>query len=74
MPDKQKITLKEKETKLIEKIKKAKKDLSRLQGKRHSEIGKLACQHGLDTYDDTILNQSFARLSKELKELADGNP
>jgi len=71
MPDKQKITLKEKEKKLIEKIKKAKEDLFRLQDKRRSEIGRLACQHGLDTYDDTILNQSFARLSKEL---ADGNP
>ncbi len=57
---------KEKESKLIEKIQKAKKDLSRLQDKRRSEIGKLACKYGLDIYDDRILDKSFFKLSEEL--------
>ena len=70
MADKQKMSLKEKESKLIEKIEKAKKDLSRLQDKRRNEIGRLACKHGLDAFDDKLLDQSFAKLSKEL---ASGN-
>ena len=63
--------LKEKENKLIEKIEKAKKDLIRLQDKRRHEIGKLACKHGLDAFDDNVLDQSFAKLSAELTR---GNP
>jgi len=71
MPENKKITSQEKERKLIQKIEKTKKELLHLQEKRRSEIGKLACKHGLDNYDDTVLNTSFAKLSKTL---AHGNP
>ena len=66
MSDKTKISLKEKTDKLIEKIEKAKKNLLALQEKRLLEIGKLACKHGLDAYEDTLLDHHFAKLSKEM--------
>jgi len=66
MSEKQKISLKEKAAKLIEKIEKANKELLILQEKRLLEIGKLACKHGLDAHEDTLLNHHFAKLSKEL--------
>ncbi|MEN9917134.1 MAG: hypothetical protein RLY40_1066 [Pseudomonadota bacterium] len=66
MSEKQKISLKEKAAKLIEKIEKANKELLILQEKRLLEIGKLACKHGLDAYEDTLLDLHFAKLSKEL--------
>ena len=66
MSEKQKISLKEKAAKLIVKIEQAKKDLLALQEKRLLEIGKLACKHGLDAYEDTLLDLHFAKLSKEL--------
>lgn len=66
MSEKQKISLKEKADKLIKKIETAKKELLALQEKRVLEIGKLACKHGLDAYEDTLLDQHFAKLSKEL--------
>ncbi|MFZ2485639.1 MAG: hypothetical protein WAW84_03450 [Candidatus Rickettsiella isopodorum] len=66
MSEKQKISLKEKTDKLIEKIEKAKKELLALQEKRILEIGKLACKHGLDAHEDTLLDHHFAKLSKEL--------
>lgn len=66
MSEKPKITLKEKADKLIKKIEKAKNELLGLQQKRLLEIGKLACKHGLDAYEDIQLDRHFARLSKEL--------
>lgn len=66
MSEKQKISFKVKKDKLIEKIEKAKKEVLILQEKRFLEIGKLACKHGLDAYEDTLLNQHFAKLSIEL--------
>lgn len=66
MSDKQKITLKEKADKLIKKIEKAKNELLELQQKRLLEIGKLACKHGLDAYEDILLDRHFAKLAKEL--------
>jgi hypothetical protein len=66
MSDKQKITLKEKADKLIKKIEKAKNELLALQQKRLLEIGKLACKHGLDAYEDILLDRNFAKLAKEL--------
>ena len=66
MYEKTTISLKEKTDKLIEKIEKAKKNLLALQEKRLLEIGKLACKHGLDAYEDTLLDHHFAKLSKEL--------
>ena len=66
MSAKQKISLKEKAAKLIEKIEKSKKDLLVLQEKRLLEIGKLACKNGLDAYEDNLLDHHFAKLAKEL--------
>lgn len=66
MSEKQKTSLKEKEDKLIKKIETAKKELLALQEKRLLEIGKLACKHGLDAYEDTLLDLHFAKLAKEL--------
>jgi len=70
MPEKQKISLKEKEEKLRKKIEEAKSALSRLQEKRQIELGKLACKHGLDSIDNTVLDKHFAELAKVL---LDGN-
>lgn len=66
-----KINAAEKEKKLLVKIEKAKSQLLRLQDKRRLELGKIACKHGLDQYDNTVLEKHFAALSKEL---ANGNP
>lgn len=66
MSEKQKISLKGKTDKLIDKIERAKKELLALQEKRLLEIGKIACKHGLDSYEDTLLDHHFAKLSKEL--------
>lgn len=66
MTEKQKITLKEKADKLIKKIERAKNELLALQQKRLLEIGKLACKHGLDAYEDTLLDRHFSKLAKEL--------
>ncbi len=66
MASPKKSAIKEKEQKLIEKIEQAKKDLARLQDKRRIELGKLACKHGLDAYEDSALDKAFAKLSKEL--------
>lgn len=61
-----KTLLKEKEQKLIDKIERAKKELLQLQEKRRKEIGQLACKHGLDDFDDNVLESAFLKLSKEL--------
>ena len=66
MSEKQRITLKEKADKLIKKIERAKNELLALQQKRLLEIGKLACKHGLDAYEDKLLDRHFSKLSKEL--------
>ena len=66
MSEKQKISFKVKKDKLIEKIEKAKKEVLILENKRLLEMGKLACKYGLDAYEDTLLDQHFAKLSKEL--------
>ena len=66
MSEKQKITLKEKADKLIKKIESAKNELLALQQKRLLEIGKLACKHGLDAYEDILLDRHFSKLSEEL--------
>jgi len=67
MSEKQKLSLKEREDKLLSRIEKAKKELVRLQDRRRAEIGKLAVKYGLDSYDDLVLDKSFAKLSKELR-------
>ena len=47
-------------------IEKAKKEVLILENKRLLEIGKLAHKHGLHDYEDTLLDQHFSKLSKEL--------
>lgn len=66
MSEKQKISFKVKKDKLNKKIEKAKKEVLILENKRLLEIGKLACKHGLHDYEDTLLDQHFSKLSKEL--------
>ncbi len=66
MSEKKKITLKEKADNLIKKIEKAKRELLALQQKRLLEIGKLAYKHGLDAFEDILLDRHFAKLAKEL--------
>lgn len=66
MSEKQKISFKVKKDKLNEKIEKAKKEVLILENKRLLEIGKLAHKHGLHDYEDTLLDQHFSKLSKEL--------
>lgn len=62
----EKMGVKEKENRLIEKIEKAKKDLQKLQEKRRIEIGRLACKYGLDGYENKLLGERFSDLAKEL--------
>ena len=66
MKKKKKISFKVKKDKLNEKIEKAKKEVLILENKRLLEIGKLAHKHGLHDYEDTLLDQHFSKLSKEL--------
>ncbi len=56
----------EKEKKLLEKIEKAKKDLSRLRKKRIIECGELVVKCGLDQYDNSRLEKAFEKLAAEL--------
>ncbi len=65
---KQKTSLKQKENKLIEKIENAKIELSHLQQRRKIEIGKLAVKHGLDAYDNKVIDHHFAKLSQALTD------
>lgn len=58
------ITLKEK--KMIEKLENVKQALARFREKRRNEMGEIACKHGLDKVDNSILDQSFHQLAKEL--------
>jgi hypothetical protein len=67
MEPRKKLSSREKEQKIIEKIEKAKKDLAKLQDKRKSEIAGLARKHGLDKFDNEHLDKAFAKLAKELK-------
>ena len=66
MPDKKKLTSREKEKKLLEKIAKAKKDLAKIQQKRKMEIANLACKYGLDELTNKQLEQEFKRICESL--------
>ncbi len=59
-------TLVEREQELIVKIQKAKKELDTLQKKQRQEIGALACKHGLNNFDTSVLDKAFSELSKQL--------
>ncbi len=61
-------SLAEKEERLLNKINKAKKDLSRLKGKRKNELGDLAIKAGLHSFHDHDLKAGFESLAKELSK------
>jgi hypothetical protein len=67
MNEVKKRTILEKEQLLLEKIKKAKKDLEQLRKKRVVECGYLVVSSGLDKFDNSILEKSFKQLAKELE-------
>ncbi len=64
--NKSKLSLVEREQRLVEQINRAKASLSRLQLKKQQSIGALACQHGLDQVDLKALDKAFADLAKGL--------
>jgi len=66
MIDKKKVAAKDKESRLLEKIEKAKQDLVHLQERRKKEIGALAYKHGLAHVDTITLDKAFSKLAKEL--------
>ena len=51
---------------LLKKIEKTKNELARLKNKRRMEIGALACKHGLDAFEDTVLETHFLKLAQTL--------
>ena len=66
MAEKKKTSLLEKEALLLKKIEKTKKDLFKLRDKRQKELGKLACDAGLDAIDNETLKKQFAQLAKDI--------
>lgn len=66
MAKKQRLTIKEREMKLLEQIEKHKKTLIKLQEKRKFEIGGLACQHGLDILENNVLDEHFKKIAEIL--------
>ena len=68
MSDDKKLSLKEKEQKLLKQIERAKQQLGRLYEKRKSELAQLACKHGLDSYDNAVLDKAFKKLAGELAD------
>ena len=67
MPTKKKTkSLQDKEQLLMDKIKKAKAQLTKLQHKRKLEIATSAVKHGLDKLEHEKLDKAFAKLAKEL--------
>ena len=63
---KMKKTLSEKEQELVNIISETKKKLAKLQDKQKIELGELACKHGLNQFDLTILDDAFKKLSAQL--------
>ena len=64
---KSKLSAAEREAILVERIAKAKAALNRLKNNRKQEIASLAIKHGLDVYENKVLDGLFARIAKELK-------
>lgn len=56
----------EKEQELLATIADAKKKLEKLQQQQKLEIGILACKHGLNQFDPTVLEESFKKLAQQL--------
>jgi len=66
--DKIKKTLSDKENILNEIIKDAKRKLAKLQDKQKTDLGELACKHGLHAFDITVLDEAFKKLAMDLKK------
>lgn len=60
-----KMSIKEAELKLQEKIKKSQERLKKLRQSRKSEIGALAISLGLDKLDDEILKKAFKDIAEK---------
>ena len=60
-----KISIKEAELKLQEKIKKSQDRLKKLRQGRKSEIGALAISHKLDELSDEILSKAFQEIAEK---------
>ena len=60
-----KISIKEAELKLQEKIKKSQDRLKKLRQSRKSEIGALAISHKLDELSDEILSKAFLEIAEK---------
>lgn len=59
-------TVSEKEQELLATIADAKKKLEKLQQQQKIEIGTLACKHGLNQFEPSILESAFKKLSHQL--------
>jgi len=59
-------TLSEKETILNDIINDAKRKLSKLQVKQKMDLGDLACNHGLNLFDLTVVDSEFKKLAEQL--------
>jgi len=62
---KRKVNLSDKAQKLEEQIQNAKEKLVKLKQQRKMEIGTLALKHGLDKFDDDVLDANFKRIAEE---------
>lgn len=60
-----KISIKEAELKLQEKIKKSQERLKKLRQGRKSEIGALAISNGLDALDNDVLDKAFKEIAEK---------
>lgn len=57
----------EREKELLETIAQAKLKLDKLQQQQKIEIGNLACKHGLQQFDTSVLDKAFKELSVQLE-------
>lgn len=60
-----KLSIKEAELKLQEKIKKSQERLKKLRQSRKAEIGSLAMSFGLDSLDNAVLEKAFKDIAEK---------
>lgn len=60
-----KMSIKEAQLKLQEKIKKSQESLKKLSQKRKNEIGALAISFGLDDLDNAVLEKAFKEIAEK---------
>ena len=61
-------SMSQKEQELKDIISDAKKKLSALQNKQKMDLGELACKHGLNEFELSVLDNHFLKLSTQLKQ------